>query len=280
MAPRIEVLGSCGKSHRARYFVEQFFGSCKQLGLDVTLNDTYRGYRDWLVLWGVGGDKQLEAWRKHRESGRRVIIGDIGYFHREWDYKQSAFRISVDDWHPQRFVVNEPHDRLERLELSLGSIGDPDGPILVCGMGPKSRKLYAKERWDYEVVQRLRTLYPHKTILYRPKPRHEHERIEGSHPAVGGGITDWLRGTAFAVVHHSNIAVDCAVHGVPCVAFDGIGATLYGKDLAAPYSPTEAERQQFLANVAYWNWRPFEMTRCVKWLINRFGNDSQAGQSI
>lgn len=271
MAPRIEVLGACGKSHRARYFVQEFFNTCKARGLDVTLNQSYRGMRDWLVLWGVGGDKQLEAWHKHRESGRRVIMADIGYFNRAFDYKASSFRISVDDWHPQHHVFDAPPERFAQTGIQLKNEYRADGHILVCGMGIKSRKLYAKERWDYEMVQRLRALYPGRTIYYRPKPRQENERIEGALPATDGSIEDWLRGCFLCATHHSNAAVDAAVHGVPCVAFDGIGAALYGNDPGSPRNPQESERLKFLQSVAWFNWMPSEMGKCISFLLNRFG---------
>jgi len=276
MAPSIEVLSESGKSHRGRYFVERFYNECKLRKLDVTLNSKYQGRRDWLVLYGVGGDIQIEAWRKHRESGRRVIMADIGYFHRLHDYKQSAYRISVDDWHPQRFWQEAPPSRWEALNIPLRNDYSESGHILLCGMGAKSRKLYAKERWDYEMVQRLRALYPNRKIYYRPKPRQEHERIEGALPATDGDIESWLRGCFLCVTHHSNVSVDCAVSGVPCVALDGMGAALYGSDPASQKSPSLEERRRFLEGVAWFNWKPVELGKCVDWLMTHFGNDCQS----
>ena len=266
-----EVLADCGKSHRARYFINGFHKTAQSMGFDSDLVPGYRGDAEWLVLWGVGGEAQLQAYRKHRAAGGRVLLADIGYFGRAKSYKASSFRISIDELHPQHLVQPEPPDRWQKHRIKMTEWHNPDGHILVCGMGPKSRVLYKHRhhQWEKRAILDARAAYPGTDVFFRSKPRYN-ERITGAASANNHEFDHWLKGAKLVITHHSNVSLDCAIHGVPCVTRDGIGAAYYGNDITSPVELSYNDRLNLLQSAAWWNWFPGEMSQMLRWLDQRY----------
>lgn len=218
---------------------------------------TEAGSSEWLLLWGFGGDEQQAAFKRQREAGGNVVCLDMGYWFRD----VGGVRLSINGWHPQQLMRLVSGDRQGYTPPLLDDqYFDPNGHILIAGAGEKSRKLLGLDgmKFEQDAVGRISAAFPGRRIMYRPKPR-QTETLEGTTDASNGDIRDHLRGCALAVVLHSNVAVDCAVHGVPCVAVDGAGAYAYPRAIESPHIRLLGEaRRDFLNRVAWFNWLPHE----------------------
>jgi hypothetical protein len=128
------------------------------------------------------------------------------------------------------------------------------------------------ESWERTVVETLRAQSDRK-IIYRPKPSWtEAKPIPGTtFSPRAQPLIELLGKQCHAVVtHHSNVAVDGLVSGVP--AFIKLGAaapmSLSTSNLAMieyPYYPLDRYREQWLNDLAYCQWSLKEMSNGACW---------------
>jgi len=217
---------------------------------NVYVTDKYRGDHEWLWLYGVGALEMDFARKKHVKSGRHVWLWDLGYFDRK-----NHMRCSVDHDHPQHWLAQAALDgtRWAALKLPLREDYQRDGPIILIGLGMKSRLYLHEHEWERLRYLTLRKRFPHHEIIYRPKP--------GSGPPVELGcrvdehspIERLLKGASLVVCRHSNVACDAAVAGVPFECEDGAAVWLQSR----PY--TVDNRLEFLQRLAWWQWKNSEL---------------------
>lgn len=210
----------------------------------VVCNSGYVGNCDWLMLFGVGEERRLRMWEKHRESGRRAICWDLAYWFRE-----TYLRVSVDYQHPHPWIYRMPVIEGRSHPLSLRDDYDLAGPILFAGMGHKSRRQLGDD-WDARTLQALRT--QGQDVRVRLKPvRDKHKLLVP--------IEEALRGCSKVVAHHSNVAVDGIVAGIPHEVVDGAAFAL---------EPTRdpVKRRDFLDRLGSWQWSWEEAPRIWEFL--------------
>lgn len=256
---RFEVLILPSNPQRARGILD----ACARYG---TATDKYHGDEKNLILWGVGGSVQQESYHKHRAAGGNVIMLDVGYFCREQKYA----RMSINDYHPQNLLQYAGDgSRFAQHKIRLKNHGNPDGHILLCGLGKKSRILfgYKGAEWETRKAAEIRAAYPGRKIIYRPKPRMV-ETIAGCEDGHGGTIDDHLHGCALVVAKHSNAAVDACIHGVHVVCSDGAASYLYGDDILNPKSPDYYARLDFLNRLAWFNWHANEAGKMLEFVTH------------
>jgi hypothetical protein len=212
---------------------------------------------DWLILWGWGGREQQRAIAKQRQRGGNVLSLDIGYFQRNG----GSVRMSINGNHPQHLLKwAHCNSRWQRLGIQLEELADEKGHIVLAGLGSKSRTLYnySGTEWERGALRGIVEAFPDSSVVYRPKPNNK-EHLEGARTVSGCDIRDVLRGARLCVVHHSNVSVDCAVYGIPCVASDGAGAFLYPSEIGSERCyPDRVSRLDLLERVAWFNWMPGE----------------------
>lgn len=216
------------------------------------VSTAYRGDRKLLVLYGVGLPSRDRAMRRHLAAGGRVAMWDLGY----WDRSRSM-RLSIDRTHPSAEHLAACAGRPRRARPNLtASQFDPDGPILLCGLGPKSCIALGLQpmEWEQAKVLELRQRFPDRRILWRPKPGHSADEPVGTEPASRAPIESALRGCSLVVCRHSNVAIDACIAGVPVECEDGAAFALYGQNS----TPMKAERDAFLSRLAWWNWGDHE----------------------
>lgn len=227
--------------------------------IPCTIVDKPAGKGDPLLMtYGVGHPERLKQTEAHRKAGGTVVMWDIGYFGRGKD-TEKALRLSVNDWHPQRLLDRVPLDgsRWDSYGITLREDFNAKGPIILVGLGPKTRAIIADTNWEAIALTRLRRRFPRARIIYRPKPR----RIYPPLPVPTDArtpIEELLQGASLVVCRHSNVAVDAAIAGVPFEASDGAAKWLDGK----PY--TRENRLEFLRRLAWFNWRPDEAAQAWK----------------
>lgn len=233
--------------------------AARKLGMQPFESRRYTQTPGWLTLWGVGAPDRGAARQAHVESGHSAILWDLGYVGR---YRPNAYvRVSIDHDHPWRLLDRTPPapERWDVHGIELRDDHDPNGHIVMVGLGNKSRVVGTADLWEAETAERLRQRFPKRRIVYRPKPKSE-ARPCGFEVDERPLIEDVLRGAALVVCKHSNVAVDAAIAGVPFECDDGAAYWLKGKDF------TPFNRLDFLRRLAWWQWREDEAEEAMQFI--------------
>ena len=229
-------------------------------------------WADVVLMWGV---KSRERFRGHTGRGYRVVVMDKGHL---GEKRRNFVRFSVGAHQPSEYVMDiaRPHDRFDALGLKLAPVRRDGGHVLMALSSQKycdwhhygdtnvyARKLASKIRRNSE-----------RPIIYRPKPSWKGAQDIGS---VGGvrmslppePLSDVLRGAHALVTHGSGVCLDALLAGVPVVAVgDAVTRAFYNvsiKRIETPRFPTDAQRKQFLANLAYCQWTLAEIASGTAW---------------
>jgi hypothetical protein len=263
MAPSVEILITGEEARLGDAMLRASSAAAMALGYEVHVNAHYRGDCDWLMLWGVGADARNAARRAQIARGGHAALWDIGYVNAPGKAKEpgSAYvRLSVDENHPWRLLDRTPNDpsRWHALGVALRDDFDPDGPIIVTGMGAKSRVHLGlrNDEWELRMLRQVQARFPQRRVLYRAKPGRTAEldaRVDWPR-AEGATIEEALRGASLVVCRHSNVAIDACIAGVPVECEDGAAFWLYRH---GP-NPVLAARLDFLYRMAWWQWRTDE----------------------
>jgi len=211
---------------------------------------SFEGRSDWLVLYGVGAAVNDEARKAQLARGGRVLMWDLGYIERK--KVVGHLRMSIDTDHPQQWLDKTPADgsRFRRLGVELREDADAAGPILLIGIGRKSRIYLNTDDWERTAYEKLIRRFPKRRIVYRPKG-HDDRRLPCDRDEKTP-IADLLRGASLVVCRHSNVAVDSAIAGVPFEAENGAAMWLQQREF------TPVNRMKFLQRLAFWQWRATE----------------------
>lgn len=252
MAVRVEIVNPIDKrTDTSRTILNATHEGVSYWGDEPVFTKEYRGDCEWLVVYGIGRPPRSEWRDEHVRRGGKVLLWDLGYFGRR---KVTGFlRASINDDHPQNYLDRTAPDpsRFDRHEIRLREDFDPDGPIVLVGLGRKSHVYIRTEEWERRKLDELRRRFPTRRIVYRPKPDNVvlplDAQVEQSAP-----IETLLRGASLVVCRHSNVAVDAVVAGVPFEAEQGAATWLSGK----PY--TAEHRLDFLRRLCWWQWTPTE----------------------
>jgi hypothetical protein len=223
----------------------------RDAGVRVRVTRNWEGAARNLMTYGLGHPQRKTHNAAHLASGGRMIGWDIGYWDRsEFD---AGMRLTIDHFHPWRLIKPEPPERFDARGVVLRSDCEPDGPILLCGLGVKQRMALGigGQSWEMDALRKIRRRWPDRRVVYRPK--------RPEHPLPGctlstGTIEEALRGVSLLVCAHSNVAVDACIAGVPVICEDGAAFALYRDNP----NPTRAQRLEFLRSLAWWQWRHSE----------------------
>lgn len=244
---------------RGRNIMQAMVDAAPEVGIRCIVTQRYGNHAPLLMSYGLGHSGRRPQTQAHVAGGGKLIGWDMGY----WD-REVSMRCTVDRDHV-RAMPDMPLDRWQMTGIALREDFDPRGPIILVGIGCKSRTQFGLngQEWELRMLDSIRRAYPGRNVLYRPK---KPERLAGC-ASVDGEIEDVLRGASLVVCRHSNVAVDACIAGVPVVCEDGAAVALYGSDLRKPVSPDHAQRLKFLQNLAWWNWKPTEAVNAWKFLL-------------
>ena len=249
---RVEILATTDTSMTGKRVLEAFAAGCRLHGIEIA-----PGGAETLVIFGAGEDRRKAAWTRAVSEGRRAILWDWGYWH---DPEEHRFRVSIDGMHPAR-RIEMPHGR---AIPAMQNVGNAAGPIYLCGLTSKSLRAYPEAaRWESDMLTALRAKFPRRPIFYRHKPGKPARRF-GLPVAPAVPIGRAMQGAGLFAVRHSNVAVDCAIHGVPCIAQAGVGSWLWPSQIVRE-ERSEAERLAFLRDVSWWQWSIAEIERGEAW---------------
>jgi hypothetical protein len=240
------------------------------------------------------GVKSRDWFRAYNAAGIPYCYFDKGYIRTratEWlDY----WRVSVNGHQPLDYVkkATNDRDRADGMELSFAPWRKPRGEsIVVDGASGKHHYFHApasitRETLDayahkisVDLIERLRQI-SQRHIIYRPKPSWKGARpIEGAEYARGRlGVPDKEfsfdidRGHV-VITYGSNLCFDAALRGVPSLVLGhGIAGPISSRtldDLEDPLLATDADRRQWLNNVAWSQFRMREFKDGTAWKVIR-----------
>lgn len=255
----VEILTAKRMPERARLMLEGLHKAMVADGDRVVLTQRYQGRSDWLVLFGVGHALHDRARKRQVERGGHAALWDLGYFGRA---KEEHFsRVSVDRDHPQHLLDRAPLDpaRWEQFDIALREQADPAGPILLIGLGRKTRAYLGLETWEARALQSIERRYPGRRVLHRPKPKQDYPRLHCERDDRTP-IETLLKGASLVVCRHSNVAIDATIAGVPFEAEDGAAMWLAAREFSAE------NRLQFLQRLAWFQWRPAEAAQAWRFV--------------
>jgi hypothetical protein len=238
-------------------------------------------FSDVAIFYGFDGSRGssiTKAFEDYRAAGKKAIYIDLGYFNnRTKDGRYGYHRFSINNRHPTAYFMNTMHpaDRFKVHGRKVEPWRRPGENIILCGMSEKCALFegYAFEEWEKSAIQQISTVTK-RPIVYRPKPR---RRDEPQYPPIKGvgfsnpaqkSLQDELDNAWAVVSHHSNANIDALLAGVPCFSDEGVALVLGKSDLRQiedPLVPTDQERKQFAANVAYCQFNRPEMRDGTFW---------------
>ena len=215
-----------------------------------------------VVTWGLGHPASAGVMRGLVKCGVAVVGWDLGYWSRSTHY-----RVSVNAIHPQAIVMARRREARPGTP-TLRSDDNPNGPIVLVGIGRKSAATYDEKpgEWERDTLQRIKDVFPSRRILFRPRERGSCLAELPHTETVDGPIEGVLKGASLAVCRHSNVAVDAIIAGVPVIADDGAAAAICPHKIEAkPRKSSYEVRSQFLANLSWFQWSKVEMREPATW---------------
>lgn len=260
-----EILSGPDVSMRAKKMLNALIQQAPGVGINPIVTEKWSGNVNLLMTYGLGHAKRRHWTEAHLRAGGRLIGWDLAY----WD-REESMRCTVDNLHPWRLIKDMPDDRWQASGISLRNDYNKEGPIILVGMGKKSRDQFAMldRAWERGALKRIKHTYPDREIIYKPK--RPEEALRGCR-TVNGSIEPVLNGASLVVCRHSNVGVDACIAGIPVVCEDGAAKALYGDDIQNPYQPPVEERTRFLRNLSYWQWKPSEAKQAWKFLLEVLG---------
>jgi hypothetical protein len=232
----------------------------------------YPGKPDTDIAVFYGFNKPLMD--DYRNAGRKFIYVDLGYWAREGQL--GHHKLGINSRHPTEYFQRRAHasDRFRRLNVTIQPWrkSSPDAPILLCGMSAKGALAegFHPEEWERKAVAEMRK-HTTRRIIYRPKPNwHASKPIDGADyqkgDSQGRDVPAALRNVHAVVTHHSNVALDALIAGVPVFVMDGICLPLALSDLSKIDTPIYPDgREQWAYDAAYTQWTVAEMTSGAPW---------------
>lgn len=227
---------------------------------------------DIALFYGLEG--QLPLIFRDYAAKRWAVYVDLGYWGRREGGRWTGFhKVVVNARHPVAYFRKPQHDR-KRIHHFSGLLAQPwtltGNHILLAGMGDKGALAegFEPEQWERQAIDILQAATD-RPILYRPKPSWKTAKpIPGtlySDPAKRV-VEDELQNCWAVVTHHSNVAVDALVAGVPTFCWGGVAADLSSQKLHQIERPIYAEgRDGWMADIAYTQWSVAEMERGDCW---------------
>lgn len=265
MAQNIEFLMHLHKAGRP--MGEALFAAAGEAGFKATWSrhSHYVGASKILMIYGIGDPKLSYIRSRHLAAGGVVAVWDVGYFHRSAQNKE-YLRVSINHDHPHRLFELAPDDGGERFSyfgLSLQETYSPDGHIVLVGLGPKSRVQAgpAGADWEIKKLKELRTRFPGREIVHRPKPRRPFPTLPDCRVVLDESIDVAICGASLVVSRHSNASVDATRLGVPFECEDGAARWLS----ARPF--TKENRLLFLRMLSWWQWKPTEAAASLEFVV-------------
>lgn len=235
---------------------------------------------DGSIICGVV--KREVLW-DHQARGVPLLYLDKGY-HRvrkgwQGDSIPAWWRLCWNDTHPTHYLMqwSRPADRFATWDVTIKERRlNFAGNVVILGSSAKfhhTMKLEHPTAWTADLAASIKAI-TQRPIVYRPKPSwSDAEPVKGTVFDHGGKTSIYeTLSDAFVTITYGSIAcVDSVIAGVPAVVLGNgaarpISSTVI-RDTPFPRWPGRADREQWLANLAYSNFSPEEIADGTAWKI-------------
>ncbi len=260
---------------------KKFISSLIASGEDVRVNeDTNADVAViWSVLWRGRMEGYKKIWDKYRNSGRPVIVLEVGGLKRNHSFKIGINGINRD----ADFANQEFDDKRWPLFGHTLKPWNPTGDIIViCGQHDASEQwkgLPRMEQWIKQQITEIRK-YTTRPILVRPHPRNqinfkenEFTNVHVRHPKRDYKTYDdtdfkaTLERTWAVVNHSSNPAMEAVINGVPVfVSESSLCHDVGNIKLSDINTPAMPNRLGWAQKLAYTEWFPNEIEQGLPWV--------------
>jgi hypothetical protein len=260
---------------------DRFISSLRAAGEDVRLNEQANNCEVaviWSVLWKGRMEGYRRIWNEYRNSGRPVIVIEVGGLKRNHSFKLGINGINRD----ADFANQEFDDKRWPLFGHTFKPWNPTGDIIViCGQHDASEQwkdLPRMEVWIKEQIKEIRK-FTTRPILVRPHPRNQIGLNENEFKNVKVRLpkrdyktyddTDFkatLERTWAVVNHSSNPAMEAVINGVPVfVSESSLCHDVGNTKLADINTPAMPNRLGWAQKLAYTEWFPNEIEKGLPW---------------
>jgi len=223
---------------------------------------------DVAAFYGLRG-RLLNVFNDYVAAGKKAVLVDLGYWGRHDGGRLSGYhKFTVNDHSPLEYFQKRAHgpDRVNRFQIKLKPMKTKGKHILLAGMSGKGAGVfgYGPGEFERKMVEEIRKVTD-RPIIYRPKPSwKDAEPIPGTiYSFEEMSIEAELKRSYAVVTHHSNVAIDALIAGVPAfVMGKSVASPLCRNNIASiedPYYPEDRERQQLINDIAYCQWNIQEM---------------------
>lgn len=249
--------------------------------------DPEPGAFDVVCMVGV---KSKERFQLQHRAGSHIVYLDKGYSRHKsksprtgWEY----WRVAIDAHHPtaRLSALTMPDDRLKATGWEIRPWREPtdDGAVILAGSSEKYHDFYGLSHpttYVKEIVRQLR-IVTERPLIYRPKPswREAVPVLKTAFSQLPETLSDLLATAHVLVTHGSNACFEAVMAGVPCIVLgEGVAKPLSSTELADVESlhlAGDAERRQWAANLAYYQWNSREFASGEAWEF--LGRELHAG---
>lgn len=259
-------------SKRSKALADAALNGLRMTGIHAKLRNS-RTYTepdsDVAVFYGLseGLDK---IFADYKQTGKAVYI-DLGYFKRRLQSRYDGYhKLSINNRHPTAYFQQRdyPSDRFDSLGIEIKPWRRYGNAVLIAGMSAKAAGAegFGIEQWEKEAAAQL-IKHTGRQILYRPKPSWLGARpIPGTSMQNSTDIATPLIKCHAVVTHHSNVAVDSILAGVPAFCSEGVAVPMSLQDLSlieTPYMPEN--RYQWASNIAWCQFKTAEIHDGLPW---------------
>ena len=197
---------------------------------------------------------------------------DLGYWGRRQGGRWAGYhKLVVNARHPTAYFNRRalPSCRASELRVFPEPWRADGSAILLAGMGDKGAAAegFLPEAWERETIAELRR-FTKRPIIYRPKPSWKKAApIAGvSYSPRTEELSAVLRRCWAVVTHHSNVAVDGLVAGVPAFTWGGVAEPMALRRLDLIEEPLRPEgRWEWISNIAWTQWSVTEIALGDPW---------------
>lgn len=254
-------------SQRSRLVAHSMASGMNRLGEKFTLRSSHLVRNperyDVAIFYGLSQGLR-RIFEEHKRRGKAIYI-DLGYWGRRKRSRYDGYhKLALNSRHPTAYFQARPHgpERFKVHDIPIKRWRKSGKHIIVAGMSAKAAAAegFQPNQWERRTIADLQRLTD-RPIIYRPKPNWREARpLPGSEFGINQSLEEALRNCHAVVTHHSNVAVDALLAGVPCICPQGAASVLSGTELMEIENPPMPDgREQWAYDLAWTQWSIAEM---------------------
>jgi len=221
----------------------------------------------WSHLWSGRMRHNQDVWKTFRDSGRDVIVLEVGMLKRGCTWKMGLNGVNRRAW----FGSGSQDNRAQRLGISLRPWRSGENIVIAVQRGDSEQwsGLPEPKAWIKQTVEKIKSI-TNRPIVVRPHPRQRISGIEGvtvrqPRPLANTYDTfdfDIDLANAWCVINeNSGPGCQSIIAGVPAfVGADSLAAPVANLNLLDIEKPWMPDRTAWLEDIAHTEWTVEEIS--------------------